>query len=354
MTAAYSRPAARFLCWEPIGQVMALAKATLVVGPSWIGDAVMSQCLLAVLASRSTDTAIDVLAPESVRPVFARMPQVRTVLVAPFGHGDLALRRRLSLGAELRGRYDNAYVLPGSWKSALVPWAAAIPKRSGYLREWRYGLINAIYSLPEEKRRMTAVAFQALADPDVASDTARLIEPRLRVDRDNLDRLLERWRLDAGGYVAMAPGAEYGEAKRWPLRHWIGLCEHLDERGLRPLLLGSRGDNIATAAIAARIPSAIDLAGQTTIEDAIDLLSACRVAITNNSGLMHVAAAVGRPVVAIYGSTSPQHTPPLSRQARIVTLGLPCSPCWKRQCPLGHLDCLEKLLPEQVLEQLRL
>lgn len=331
---------------------MALAKATLVIGPSWVGDAVMAQCLLAALERRSTGRMIDVLAPQSVRPVFERMPQVRTVLVAPFEHGELALRRRLSLGAQLRGQYDEAYVLPGSWKSALVPWAAAIPKRCGYLREWRYGLINFIQSLPEAKRRMTALAFQALADPDIALDTARLIEPRLTVDRNNLDRLLKRWRLVAGGYVALAPGAEYGEAKRWPIRHWIGLCEHLDRRGLRPVLLGSKGDRAANAAIASQISSAIDLAGQTTIEDAIDLLSACRVAVANDSGLMHIAAAVGSPVVAIYGSTSPQHTPPLSRQARIVTLGLACSPCWERRCPLGHLDCLEKLLPEQVLEHL--
>lgn len=325
----------------------------LVVGPNWIGDAVMAQCLFAALKRQVAENAIDVLAPDWVRPVLERMPEVRRVISMPFGHGDFALRRRLGLGAELRGRYGQAFVLPGSWKSAIVPWAARIPRRCGYLREWRYGLLNDVRALPEDRRRVTAVAFQALADPQVLHDRRRLIEPRLEVDRQELARLLSHYGLDAGRYCAIAPGAEFGPAKRWPVRHWLELCKTLTNAGMRPVLLGSHKDSLTTGLIAAQCPAVLDLAGKTSLGDAIDIISASRVAVTNDSGLMHIAAGTGVDVVAIYGSSAPRDTPPLSSRARVATLGLTCSPCRSRTCPLGHLDCLEKLPVTLVLEKLR-
>jgi heptosyltransferase-2 len=330
------------------------AAATLVIGPSWVGDAVMAQCLLESLQRQTPGTPIDVLAPRSVHPVLERMPQVRSVLAAPFAHGDVALRARLALGASLRGRYLQAYVLPGSWKAALVPWAARVPTRCGYLREWRYGLLNDIRVLPEAQRRRTAMSFQALADPAVLSDASRLHQPRLTVVADGRRHLLDRWQLEPGAYVVMAPGAEYGAAKRWPVRHWIALCAHALQKNLRPVLLGSERDQLVTADIASGATGTLDLAGRTRLGEAIDILSACRAAVTNDSGLMHVAAAVAAPVVAIYGSTSPRDTPPLSPTARVLTSALPCSPCHERSCPLAHHACMEELMPARVIESLAL
>jgi len=330
------------------------ANSTLVVGPSWVGDAVMSQSLLKALKLANDNQPIDVLAPASVKPVFLRTKEVRNVLVAPFGHGEFAIRGRLALGAELRGRYVDAYVLPGSWKSAVVPWAARVPKRSGYRREWRYGLINDMRPMPSERKRETAIVFQALADPLVLTDRSRLLEPRLDFDAANRERLLERWGLGGRRFAVLVPGAEFGEAKRWPSRHWVHLSRELSRYEIKPVLLGSKADRTFTAAIASENATAIDLAGETSLEDAIDLISSCSVAVTNDSGLMHVAAAVGSPVVAVFGSTSPKHTPPLSPQARVVTLDLPCSPCWSRKCPLGHHDCLQNLEAERVIAELRM
>ncbi len=331
---------------------MTTEDATLIVGPSWVGDTVMAQCLFSALKRQAPRSAIDVLAPEWARPVLARMPEVRRAITQTFGHGEFALRQRMALGAGLRGGYARSFVLPGSWKSAIVPWAAGIERRCGYLREWRYGLLNDIRILPETRRRVTAMAFQALADPAVLTDSGRLKEPRLSTDPQNLTALLSRYGLAEKGYAALAPGAEFGAAKRWPVRHWVTLCHRLSGAGLRPVLLGSRGDRVITGQIGSRCPDALDLAGETRLEDAIDLLSGCRVAVTNDSGLMHIAAAVGVAVVAIYGSSAPRDTPPLSRSARVVTLDLACSPCRARNCPLGHLDCLEKLPVDTVVEKL--
>jgi heptosyltransferase-2 len=313
----------------------------------------MAQCLFATLKRQSADVPIDVLAPDWVRPVIERMPEVRSVIPQPFAHGDFDLSRRLALGGQLRGRYARSFVLPGSWKSAIVPWAARIPQRCGYLREWRYGLLNDIRSLPEERRRVTAAAFQALADPEVQNDPRRLIEPRLTVDPHKRAQLLSRHGLEAGGYCVVAPGAEFGPAKRWPVRHWLEFCRRLSMSGLRPVLLGSAKDANSTGPIASQCPGALDLAGKTSLDDAIDMISACRVAVTNDSGLMHIAAATGVAVVAIYGSSVPRDTPPLSSRARVATLGLSCSPCRSRTCPLDHLDCLESLPVSLVLEKMR-
>lgn len=330
------------------------ADLTLVIGPSWIGDAVMSQSLLKALKLANSKQPIDVLAPVSVRPVFSRMKEVRNALISPFGHGEFAIRHRLALGAELRGQYTDAYVLPGSWKSAVVPWAAKVPKRCGYRREWRYGLVNDMRPVPGERKRETAIMFQALADLSVLTDRGKLLEPCLDVDTANRERLLERWGLKGKQFAVIVPGAEFGEAKRWPTRHWVHLARELSRHEIKPALLGSKADRTITATIASEHSNAIDLAGETTLEDAIDLISSCSAAVTNDLGLMHVAAAVGSPVVAVFGSTSPKHTPPLSPQARVVTLDLPCSPCWSRKCPLGHHDCLQNLEVERVIAELRI
>jgi heptosyltransferase-2 len=324
----------------------------LVVAPSWVGDAVMSHCLIRAINAEAPEVAIDVLAADSVAPVYRRMPEVRAVVRSPFRHEEFGFLGRLRQGRALAGRYGRAYILPGSWKSALAPFAAGVARRSGYLREARWGLLNDPRPLPEALRRRTAVAFQALAEPRVAFEASWLRPPKLTADAANRDAQLQAYGLVNGEFAAFFPGAEYGPAKRWPTRRWIELARRLEGQGLRCALIGAPGDIPVAREIAAGAANVVDIVGRTRLEDAIDLISAARFAVTNDSGLMHVAAAIGRKVVALYGSTSPDDTPPLTHSAEVVTLKLTCSPCRKRVCPLGHLDCLERLGVELVTDAL--
>lgn len=322
---------------------MAEAPSILVIGPSWVGDMIMAQCLFSALKQRWPDAAIDVMAPAWAGPLVGRMPEVRARLDAPFARRKLGLAERWRAGRALAGRYDRAYVMPGSWKSALVPFFARIPVRVGHLREMRYGLLNTIVPLPEETKRRTAYAYFTLAEGGTFAP------PRLRVDDANQAALLARFGLTGRPYVTLMPGAEFGPAKRWPAARYAQLASELSTRGLAIVLLGSPNEAGATADIARLVDGATDLAGKTRLEDAIDLIGGADLAVCNDSGLMHVAAAVGTPLVAVYGSTSPANTPPLSPQAETVWLGLDCSPCHQRTCPLGHMNCLEMLDAGKVL-----
>ena len=314
-----------------------MAEGILVIGPRWVGDMVMAQCLLSALKELYPAAPIDVMAPAWAAPLISRMPEARDRIDAPFKPGEFGLADRFKVGRSLSGRYGRAYVLPGSWKSALVPFFAGIPTRVGFLREMRYGLLNAIVPLPKERKRRTAEMFHLLAGGGAFR------QPHLSIDTANQSALFAAHGLQAGSYAALMPGAEFGPAKRWPEDKYAGLARHFAERGLKTILLGSAKDREVGAAITALVPEAIDLTGQTRLEDAIDLLGAARIAVANDSGLMHVAAAVGVPVVGVYGSTSYDNTPPLIDRRELISLHLACSPCHKRECPLGHLDCLKKL-----------
>ena len=316
---------------------MAEDPATLVVGPSWIGDMIMAQCLLKALKRQEPARPIDVAAPAWVAPLLARMPEVRRAIHLPFRHKRLDLRGRIALGRSLRGRYDRAYVLPGSFKSALLPYAAGIGRRTGYRGEFRYGLLNDVKRVPAGMRRRTAFLYQGLAGAG-ASET-----PALSVDVANQAVLCERFGLVPGRFVALMPGAEFGETKRWPAEKYAGFAARMASHDLAVAVIGSSADQPVGEEIVRLMPAAVNLCGKTQLEDAIDLLAAARLAVSNDSGLMHVAAAVGTPLVAIYGSTSSHNTPPLSVRAEAVSLGLSCSPCHRKVCPLGHLDCLNKL-----------
>jgi heptosyltransferase-2 len=321
---------------------MAEGPRILVIGPRWVGDMVMAQCLLAALKDRFPEAVIDVAAPPSSMPIAARMPEVRGCVATDQSPGRLDLGARIALGRRLAGRYDRAYVLPGSWKSALVPFVAGIAERVGFLRELRFGLLNRIVPLPKARRRRTAEMYHLLAGGGAFRP------PRLRIDLDNRAALLARHGLALGAYAALVPGAEYGPAKRWPEAHFAELARNLVGRGLRPVLFGSDRDRTIGEGIRREVPEVLDLLGRTRLEDAVDLLGGAAVAVANDSGLMHVAAAVGAPVVGIYGSTSFENTPPLATARELVSSALPCSPCHRRACPLGHLDCLRGLRPERV------
>jgi heptosyltransferase-2 len=324
----------------------------LVVGPSWVGDTVISQVMLRLLRERHPDAAIDYLAPPWTLPLLARMPEVRRGLLNPFGHGALHLGERRRLGLALReGCYDQAIVLPNSWKSALPPWFAGIPRRTGFRGEARWGLLNDRRELDPRALPQMAQRFAALALPAGAALPVTLPQPQLRSDPAQRRALLARLGLDAARpAAAFCPGAEYGPAKRWPERHYAALAGEFAARGWAVWLLGSARDQAVAAAIAGLARGAcVNLCGRSDIAEAVDLLAAARLAVSNDSGLMHVAAAVGRPLIALYGSSSPAFTPPLSPQAKVLSLQLDCSPCFERHCPLGHLDCLNRLTPQRVI-----
>ena len=326
---------------------------TLVVAPSWIGDAVLSHPLLVRLKEADPAGTIDVLAAPWVRPVYGRMPEVASTIDNPFGHGDVRLGERRAFAKTLAA-YERAVVLPNTLKSALIPWHAGIPLRTGYRGEMRFGLLNDLRRLDETELPLIVERYAALAQPGGERLRRPLPDPRLHVDHDARAATLSRHGLDGGGDITvLAPGAEYGPAKRWPARHFAGLARTLAQRGSRIWLLGSAKDAPITAEVAGLAAGACtDLAGRTSLDEAIDLMSLATRVVTNDSGLMHVAAALDRPLAAIFGSSSPAFTPPLSARARVVSLRLACSPCFARTCPLGHTNCLETLPPDDVLAAL--
>ena len=329
------------------------ARRILVVGPSWVGDMVMAQSLFKALKQRG-ECAIDVLAPGWSLPILERMPEVRRGIVMPLGHGEFGLGTRRALGRSLAGEgYDQAIVLPGSLKSALVPFFARIPQRTGFRGEMRYLLLNDLRRLDKAALPMTVQRFVALAAPAGAPLPEPLPLPRLVAQAANQPVLRARFELPAARpAVAFMPGAEYGPAKQWPIPHFAALARALGERGYQVWVLGSNKDRAAGEAIAAGNPAVTNLAGLTALGDAVDLLAMCAAAVSNDSGLMHVAAALELPLVAIYGSSSPEHTPPLAERVAIQTLRLECSPCFQRTCPLGHTRCLTDIAPERILAAL--
>jgi heptosyltransferase-2 len=322
----------------------------LVIGPAWVGDMVMAQSLFRLLQAREPGVALDVVGPAWSLPLVARMPEVREGIALEAGHGELALGARRRLGLALRSRgYDRAIVLPRSFKSALVPWFAGIPVRTGFRAELRGWLLNDQRKLDRQVLDQTVKRFLALGLPPGAPIPVPP-EPRLTVDAANRDALLASHDLGRRPAVALLPGAAYGPAKQWPLEHFRTLAGELVAAGREVWVLGSAGERPLGEAIAAGHPAVRNLCGSTRLTDTVDLLSAAGAAVTNDSGLMHVAAASGTTVVALYGSTSPGFTPPLTARRQILYLGLECSPCFERQCPLGHLRCLREISPARVLE----
>ena len=330
---------------------MSTQQHILIVGPSWVGDTVISQSLLKLLVQQNPAAKIDYLAPPWTLPLLTRMPEVRHGISNPFGHGALRFGARHVMGKTLRDQhYDHAVVLPNSWKSALIPWAAGIARRTGFRGEARWGLLNDLRQLDAIALPQMVQRFAALALPAGSTLPAPLPLPALQSTTAQQQVLLARLGLSTDKpVVAFCPGAEYGPAKRWPEAHFAALARLLAARGCAVWLVGSPKDHaIAETIAAASTGACINLCGKTDIAEAADLLAASRLVVTNDSGLMHIAAAVGRPVIALYGSSSPQFTPPLSVDARILTLDIECSPCFQRVCPLGHFKCLNDLSPERV------
>ncbi|MBO6558272.1 MAG: lipopolysaccharide heptosyltransferase II [Pseudomonadales bacterium] len=308
---------------------------------------IMSQVIYSALRADNPDVHIDVLAPRATLSLVQRMREVDRGILIDQKHGEFGFSYRRRLGAKLaENHYDLAIVTPNSLKSALVPFFAHIPRRVGFLAEFRYFLLNDLRLL--DKKRLPRMTDRFLELVDKSGDD--MIRPELLVDDVNQRLFLEENHIDTSTpVVGFCPGAEFGDAKKWPETHYAALGRKLAAAGKQVWLFGSPADASTGEAIAQAIgPGCVNLAGKTSLLDAIDLLALCDSVVSNDSGLMHVAAAVGTPVTAIYGSTSPGFTPPLSDQAQTVRLGLDCSPCFKRECPLGHKNCLNQLTPDQV------
>ncbi|GAB4396384.1 MAG: lipopolysaccharide heptosyltransferase II [Rhodoferax sp.] len=332
---------------------------TLVVAPQWIGDAVMTEPLLRRLHAQGQRLCVGAL--PWVAPVYRTMPQVAEVLELPFAHGGLQWRARWALARRLRGRFDRAYVCPNSFKSALLPALSRIPERIGYHGEARYGVLTHRLPNPPKHQRPPMVSwYSALAGAAPDDDV-----PRLSLAPERLAQTLARYGLQARGYGVLAPGAEYGPAKRWPAESFAAVAA---AQTLPVLLLGS-GKEAALCAHIAQGAQALcrdagrngapvrNLAGQTSLDDALALIAGARWLISNDSGLMHVGAGFGIDQIAVFGSSSPLHTPPLNAKAQVLWLkndptyqpALDCAPCFARDCPLGHTRCLAHITPQQVL-----
>ena len=371
----------------------------LIIAPAWVGDMVMAHTLVSLLKERHPPAEIHLLAPPATAPLGQRMPGVDAVHELAVGHGELGIARRRRLARKLRAlEFDTAYVLPNSFKSALIPWWAGIRRRIGWHGEARYGLLNDRRRLDLGRYPRMIDRFMALALPEGAPLPQRWPRPELRVDEDNRQSAIERLDLDLdrsrapepplregldlgddqdrsgdfdeiaeppGGksldrddepglkldrpVLALCPGAEYGEAKRWPAARFAAVAKNRLRLGHAVWLVGSAGDTKIAGEIAAAAPGVVDLTGRTCLLDAVDLLSLADAVVTNDSGLMHIACALGRRVIAVYGSTSPEFTPPLGSLTTVIENELDCRPCFQRQCPLVHLNCLRGIAPERVI-----
>jgi heptosyltransferase-2 len=330
----------------------------LVIGPSWVGDMVLAQSLFKLLKQRQPELAIDVAAPAWTLPLLERMQEVRHGIALPFRHGQLDLMQRVRIGREMRqSGYSQAILLTNSFKSAILPLFARIPRRTGFLGELRYGLLNDIRPLDEQRLPRTVQRFATLGLARNEEVPTRLPQPRLSASATQAVKALAKLKhaLPDKPVLGLCPGAEYGSAKRWPEEHYAEVAKWALGSGYEVWLFGSGKDAVITQAINRHTNNrCLDLGGKTSLGEVIDLMSLTAAVVSNDSGLMHLAAALDKQLVAIYGSSDPNHTPPMSDNAAILYLGLECSPCFKRECPLGHLRCLRDISPENVFEHLQI
>jgi heptosyltransferase-2 len=331
---------------------------TLVIGPSWVGDMLMSQSLYRHLKQQNPDREIDVLAPDWCRPVLARMPEINNAIAMPVGHGSLQWQTRKQIGKELSGHsYEQAFVLPNSLKSALIPWFAGIPKRTGWRGEMRYGLLNDLRVLDKQAFPLMVQRYVALSEAKdcPALGLSQILSPRLEIDISAQQAAISQFQLNSEKPIAFCPGAEFGPAKRWPDYHYAALAKQLIAQGHSIWLFGSQKDQPVCEQITSQLSTSeqaqcFNLAGATSLPQAIDLIAGCKAAVSNDSGLMHIAAAVNTPLVALYGPTSPGFTPPLSDNATVIRLIDGFIKVRKGDAEQGYHQSLIDITPEMALD----
>jgi heptosyltransferase-2 len=325
----------------------------LVISPSWVGDTMLAQPMFARLKQRHPGCHIDVFAPPWTEALLRQMPEVHDVIINPFPHGALQIGERMKAGRQLRdARYDEVIVLPNSFKSALAPYFANIPHRTGFRGEMRFGLLTDARKLDKRQLPLMVERFAQLAEAPMHPVHRPIPHPRLQVSEEQRQRVLRKLNLTLDKpVVVFCPGAEYGPAKRWPVPYFAELAQRLAERGYAIWLVGSNKDKeIGDKIVSLGNQQSRNLCGQTDLAEVIALLSCANLVVSNDTGLMHLAAALDRVMLAIFGSSSPDFTPPLSGKAQVIRLDLPCSPCFKRECPLGHFNCMMQLTPDRVVK----
>ncbi|MFT6300422.1 MAG: heptosyltransferase-2 [Saprospiraceae bacterium] len=334
-------------------------KKILIIGPSWVGDMMMAQSLFMLIKQHNPSVLIDVLAPSWSRSILCRMPEVNRAIDMPIGHGSIKLADRRKLGLELRlENYTQSIVLPNSIKSALIPWFAKIPHRTGWKGEMRYGLLNDLRRLNKKTYPLMVERFASLALPKNAVLPKNIPYPVLMTDNAKATQFAKQLGLTSGRKVlALCPGAEFGPSKKWPEKYYAAVAASKIADGWQVWLLGSQKDKQVGQKINNFLPlgdraHSHNLAGVTQLDEAIELLSIADAVVSNDSGLMHISAALGRPLVALYGSTSPEFTPPLNTKAVMMSIPVDCGPCFKRECPIKNMKCLEDLLPAKVISEL--
>jgi heptosyltransferase-2 len=334
-------------------------KKFLIIGPAWVGDMVMSQSLYRLIKSIHPGAWITVLAPTYTLPLLNAMPEVDEAIAGDFPRKKLSFFRRFMFGRELSKKgFTDAIVLPNSWKSALVPFFARIPNRTGFIGECRYGLLNDIRRLQAKKWPRMIDRFCVLGVSKKSNSLPLYPSPQLLLSSDAVANTIQKFNVNRDKPIlALCPGAEFGPAKQWPARYFAELALAQAKEGWAVWIFGSKKDEKISAEIenilAAGHVTARNFSGKTSLEEAMALLSISNQVVSNDSGLMHIASALHRPVLAIYGSTSPGFTPPLFSGAKIVKLDLPCQPCFKRVCPFKkddprYMSCLNGLTPQQV------
>ncbi len=328
----------------------------LVISPGWIGDTIMSQSLLKIIKHRHPEAIIDAVSPSWCADVLSRMPEINRVIISPFKRGQFQLGDRYRLGKELRKNgYQQAYILANSFKSALVPFFAKIPRRIGWLGEMRYGLLNDARKLDPKKIPLMVDRYRALAITESEKLPAEKFFPQLVTTDERVRAALAKLAMPypEKPIIGFCPGAEFGGSKRWPTQYFAEIAKSYHAMDWDIWIFGGPKDRpIANEIQAASGNVCVDLSGKTSLSEAIDLLSITKKVLTNDTGLMHIAAALDKPMIVIYGSSSPTFTPPLSDKAKIEWLKVECAPCFKRECPLGHFKCMNTLYPEKILESL--
>ena len=335
---------------------------TLIIGPSWVGDMMMSQSLYRTLKQLEPSIEIDVMAPAWCRALLDKMPEVNQSIAMPISHGEFALSKRYQLGKELRNnQYDQAIILPNSFKSALIPFFAKIAKRTGWKGEMRYGLLNDLRVLDKQAFPLMVERYVALAYSKQNIYSAKdipqpILWPKLNVLTDEVEQTLSTFNItNDEPLIGFCPGAEFGPAKRWPDYHYAALADKIVKQHAKIIIFGSGKDKIVGEQIIAKMnhgEHCINLAGQTELGQAINLIAACKAVVTNDSGLMHVAAALDKPLVALYGPSSPDFTPPLSNKAEVIRLITGYHRVRKGDAEQGYHQSLIDIKPDLVFETL--
>jgi heptosyltransferase II len=332
-----------------------IPKKILIISAAWIGDIIIAQALFKYIKQQAPKVSIDIIAPYWSHGLISTMPEINDILDMPLGRSQFQLKKRWQIGRSLRKKgYQLAIVLPNSWKSAIIPFAARIPLRTGWLGEMRFGLLNNWKTLDKKIFPLMVQRFLALGSLPISDKIVpwESYKPLLQVNHKQQKHTLKTLSLNFSErpLLILCPGAAFGPAKRWPAEYFAEIANSQHKGGWQICLLGAKNDQATAQSIQELTKNiCIDLTGKTSLAQAIDILSLASLVISNDSGLMHCTAALERPLIVLYGSSSPEFTPPLTNNKRILTLNLSCSPCFQRECPLVHFNCLKQLKPSQVL-----